>query len=135
MSRRKPKKFDVIGTGWVQSNMERWMNARLILFRPGWGIVSVGFDNAKPSILVLACKGDKIADIGADMAEGESYHGIGFWSDGLRELSYDREKYPSGDIRDMVEPALRHLGWPVDPKRYFLIGKYGHFWDRPAPVY
>lgn len=149
MAKRKPKKFDVVGTGYVPCNKHRWKNARLVLFRPGWGIVSVAFSNMCPdrdgalrtgdkavdsTIMVSECHCDKISDFGADVFDGKSWNGICFWADGAFALGFSFKDYPSGDIRDMVDMALRHIGWPVEPKKYFLVGKSGEFWDRPSPM-
>lgn len=35
------KKFDVVGSGYVPCNKKRFREARLVFFRPGWGIISV----------------------------------------------------------------------------------------------
>lgn len=143
------KKFDVVGSGYVPCNKYRWKDASLVLFRPGWGMVEVAFSNRYPSrdgalqigdkvtdstVVVTECHCDKIGDIGIDMADGKSRSGICFWEDRVFELGFSFNDYPSGDIRDMVDTALRHIGWPVEPKKYFLVGKSGEFWDRPSPM-
>ena len=148
MQKRKPKKFDVVGTGYVPCNKHRWKDARLVLFRPGWGIVSVSFSNryighggalriedktVDSTVVVSECHCDKISDFGADMSGGRSWNGICFMANGVFELGFSFKDYPSGDIRDMVDMALRRIGWPVEPKKYFLVGKSGEFWDRPFP--
>lgn len=149
MPKRKPKKFDVVGTGYVPCNKHKWKDARLVLFRPGCGIVSVAFssehlgrdgalrtgDGAVDStVMVSECHCDKISDFGADVSDGKSWNGICFWADGVFALGFSFKDYPSGDIRDMVDMALRHIGWSVEPKKYFLVGKSGEFWDRPSPM-
>ena len=40
------KNFGVIGSGFVPCNKIRWRNARLVLYRPGYGIVSLEFDKS-----------------------------------------------------------------------------------------
>ena len=128
MSKRNPKKFNVVGTGYVPCNKYKWKDARLVLYRPGYGIVSIRFSETFDSIVIAECQGDKVGAIGSDLADGSSWSGICFWADRVIDVSFSRKEYPSGDIRDMVDLALRTIEWPVEPKKYFLIGRSGEFW-------
>ena len=131
------RKFDIVGTGYVPCNKFRCKNARLVLFRPGYGVVSIAFGGAAEgydsSVVVQEYARDKIADIGADMANGESWRGICLWADRTTTIPFNESDFVSGDIRDVAWQSLKKIGWPTDRKRYFLVGKSGEFHDRPFP--
>lgn len=42
-------------------------------------------------------------------------------------MLYSSETYPTGDIRDLLAPALGYMGWPTDLTPYLLVGKTGKF--------
>ena len=96
------KRFDVIGSGFVRCNKRRWKDAKLVLFRPGYGVVSLEFmelgvgerrDERDENGNLINCKvhlteyGPKIGEIGTDFANGES-KGIG--------TSFTPRSQPSG---------------------------------------
>lgn len=48
-------------------------------------------------------------------------------SDGF-DMLFSHKSYPSADLRDLLKPALKYIGWPVDvERRYYLIGTDGKF--------
>ena len=142
------KKFDVIGSGFVPCNKERWRNARLVLFCLGRGIVSLEFSDLligdrrderdeKGNLVDCNVKiteyGGKIGDLGCDFANGESYSGIVFYEVGIYDFGFSKRSWPSGDLREIAPAALKDAGWPTSPRGYFLLAKNGDFWERPAP--
>ena len=142
------KKFDVIGSGFIPCNKIRWRNARLVLCRPGYGIVSLEFkdldigdrrDERDENGKLIDCKvriceyGGRIGDLGRDFANGDSYSGIIFYEVGTYDFGFSKRSWPSGDLRELVPAALKDAGWPTSPKRYYLLAKQGDFWDRPYP--
>ena len=139
-ARSDPHRFHVVGTGWVPCNKWRWKKARLVLYRPGCGMVSIAFGIGKYKehdsfVKVDELRKDHVSDIGSNTADGESWAGIAFWSCGVMRVGYDKKDYPSGDLRDMLPMILKSIGWPTDNKRYLLIGMSGEFWSRPAPMH
>lgn len=141
-------KFDVIGSGWVPCNKNRWRDARLVICRPGYGIVSLEFmdldigerrDERDENGKLIDCKvrmaeyGGKIGDLGCDFANGESYRGIIFYEVGTIDFGFSKRSWPSGDLREIAPAALKYAGWPTSPRGYFLLAKHGEFWDRPSP--
>ena len=42
-------------------------------------------------------------------------------------MPYSSETYPTGDVRDLLVPALGYMGWPTDLTPYLLVGKTGRF--------
>jgi len=144
----KTKAFEVIGSGWVPSNKKRWRDARLVLFRPGYGIVGLEFrplqigdrrDQRDENGKLIDCKvvvteyGGKMGDLGCDFANGESRSGIVFYEAGRYDFGFSKRSWPSGGLRDIAPAALKEAGWPASPKGYLLVAKRGDFWDRPAP--
>lgn len=145
----KRNSFDVIGSGYVRCNKKRWKDAKLVLFRPGYGIVSLEFmelgvgerrDERDENGNLINCKvhvteyGPKIGEIGTDFANGESYRGIIFYESGRFDFGFSKKTWNSGDIREIAPAALKEAGWPIYPKdSYYLIAKSGEFWDRPYP--
>lgn len=142
------KKFDVIGSGFVPCNKIRWRNARLVLCRPGYGIVSLEFkdlgigdrrDERDENGKLIDCKvriteyGGKVGDIGCDFANGESYSGIIFYEIGILDFGFSKRSWPSGDLREIAPAALKDAGWPTSPRGYFLLAKHGDFWEHPSP--
>ena len=147
-NQKASKKFDVIGSGWVPCNKRRWRDARMVLCRPGYGIVELSFrdldigerrDDRDKDGNLINCKvrvieyGSKIGDVGCNFANGESYHGIVFYQIGVFDFGFSKASWPSGDIREIAPEALKNAGWPSSPKGYFLLAKQGDFWERPAP--
>lgn len=146
---QKKNSFDVIGSGWVPCNKKRWRDAKLVLFRAGYGIVSLEFmglgvgerrDERDENGNLINCKvrvveyRQKIGEIGSDFANGESYRGIIFYESGSFDFGFSKKTWNSGDIREIAPVALKEAGWPVYPKEwYYLIAKSGEFWDRPYP--
>ena len=144
----KRNSFDVIGSGYVCCNRRRWKDAKLVLFRPGYGIVSLEFmelgvgerrDERDENGNLINCKvhvteyGPKIGGIGTDFANGESYRGIIFYESGRFDFEFSKRSWPSGDLREIAPAALKDAGWPTSPRGYFLLAKQGDFWERPAP--
>lgn len=140
--------FDVIGSGWVPCNKKRWRDAKLVLFRSGYGIVSLEFMelgvgerrderddkgnliNRKVHVVEY---GPKIGEIGSDFANGESFRGIIFYENGRFDFGFSTKSWNRGDIREIAPAALKDAGWPTSPMGYFLLAKRGEFWDRPCP--
>ena len=140
--------FDVIGSGYVRCNKKRWKDAKLVLFRPGYGIVSLEFMelgvgerrderdgkgnliNRKVHVVEY---GPKIGEIGSEFANGESYRGIIFYENGRFDFWCSTKSWNRGDIREIAPAALKDAGWPTSPMGYFLLAKRGEFWDRPCP--
>lgn len=142
------KKLDVIGTGWVPCNKKRWRDAKLVLYRPGCGIVSVEFmdlqvgdrrDERDENGRLVDFKvriseyGRKIGELRCNFADGESYDGIVLYRSSTTDYGFAKRSWPSGDIRELARKALRLHGWNVSPKRYFLLATAGDFWNRPSP--
>ena len=88
------KKFDVVGSGYVPCNKKRFREARLVFFRPGWGIISVEFGNGlkvgmrrderdekgrlkDDFVRVIEYHGDQMCDISSETAEASKFRGIG----------------------------------------------------------
>ena len=123
-------KFEVCGTGWVPTNKRRWKNAGLLLYRPAYGIISIAFaesKNGKPCVLVHECECKSHRILGDGCA-------IDLDVDRVHEIEYSKRDLPSGDLRDMVDIALKKIGWPLGAARYFLVSKTGEFWDHPLPM-
>lgn len=144
------KKFDVVGSGYVPCNKKRFREARLVFFRPGWGIISVEFGNGlkvgmrrderdekgrlkNDFIRVILYTGDKMCDIGHKSYANE-FRGLGFWESSSTEFMFSRKAYPTGDLRDIIPDALKEAVLPNDWERFFLLSKQGEFWDRPLPM-
>lgn len=144
------KKFDVVGSGYVPCNKKRFREARLVFFRPGWGIISVEFGNGlkvgmrrderdekgrlkDDFVRVIEYHGDQMCDISSETAEASKFRGIGFWESSSTEYGFSRKAYHTGDLRDIIPDALKEAGLPNDWKRFFLLSKQGEFWDRPLP--
>lgn len=141
--------FDVIGSGYVPCNKKRWRDARIVLFCPGHGIVSLEFMelgvgerrderdgngnliNRKVRVVEY---GPKTGEIGFDFADGESYGGIFFYENGRSDFGFSTKSWNRGDIREIAPAALKDASWPTSPREYFLVAKSGEFWDRPAPI-
>ena len=145
------KKFDVVGSGYVPCNKKRFREARLVFFRPGWGIISVEFGNGlkvwmrrderddkgrlkDDFVRVIAYEGNQMFDIGYESFDTNDFRGIGFLESSSTEFMFSRKAYPEGDIRSIVPDALKEAGIPNDSKRFFLIGKSGEFCDRYSPI-
>lgn len=145
------KKFDIIGSGYVPCNKKRFREARLVFFRPGWGIISVEFGNGlkvgmrrderdekgrlkNDFVRVIEYRGDKICDIG-HKSYAKEFRGLGFWESSSTEFMFSRKAYPTGDLRDIIPDALKEAGLAnKNWKRFFLLSKQGEFWDRPLPM-
>ena len=143
------KKFDVIRTGYVKCNKYRWRDAKLVMFRPGIGIMSLEFKalpigekrderddrgNLIDFKVVVSEYRRKVGEIGCDFANGESYSGIVFYNSKTTELGFSKRSWRSGDIREIAPFALKMAGLPDNPKGYCLIAEVGEFWDRPSPI-
>lgn len=142
------KTFDVIGSGWVSCNKNRWRDARLVLCRPGHGIVSLAFadlaigdrrdqrdanGNLIDGKVRVVYYGSRVGDLGRSFANGESYGGIVFYEEYRTDFMFAKRSWPRGDLRELAPSVLKDVGWPTSPKGYFLLAKSGEFWDRPAP--
>ena len=46
------------------------------------------------------------------------------------QMLYSSKTYRSGDIRDLLKPALEFVGWPTDVSKYSLVGVSGQFYKR-----
>lgn len=46
------------------------------------------------------------------------------------QMLYSSKMYRSGDIRDLLKPALEFVGWPTDMSKYSLVGVSGQFYKR-----
>lgn len=140
--------FDVIGSGWVPCNKRRWQDAKIVLSRPGYGIVSLEFmelgvgerrDERDEKGNPINCKvrvveyGPKIGEIRSDFANGESYRGVIFYENARFDFGFSKRSWPSGDLRDIAPAALKDAGWPTSPRGYFLLAKNGDFWEHPWP--
>ena len=145
------KKFDVVGSGYVPCNKKRFREARLVFFRPGWGIIIVEFGNGLKVgmrrderdgkghlkdyfVRIIEYNVDQMCDIVHKSFDTNEFRGIGFWESYCTEFMFSRKSYPEGDLRSIVPDALKEAGIPNDRKRFFLIGKYGKFWYRDFPV-
>ena len=145
------KRFYVCGNGYVPCNKKRFREARLVFFRPGWGIISIEFGNGlkvgmrrderdekgrlkDDFVRVIKYNGDQMCDIGHKSFDTKEFHGLGFWESSSTEFMFSRKAYPEGDLRSIVPDALKEAGLPNDSKRFFLIGKSGKFWERPSPM-
>lgn len=139
MTNRCPPVFDVVGNGYVPCNKKRWRDARLILYRPCYGIVSMQFapmgnGNLCDFLVQTVEYGDRICDFGSDLATGESFSGITFWVRDRHDVFLSRKTYPSGDIREIAPFVLKEIKWPTEPQKYYLMAKIGEFWERPWPM-
>lgn len=54
-------------------------------------------------------------------------------TDGAQQL-FSRKSHRSGDLREFLPEAFAMVGFPRDVKGYFLVGKYGQFWNKPYPL-
>ena len=144
--------------GFLPANHYPWHGA-FILYRPGYGFVRVAFgdgtngpDDEDP--IDRDENGHKIDDYvyityysespeegefkklvvflaGHEGEEPMSKPGMFFVErDGFNML-FSHKSYPSADLRDLLKPALKCIGWPVDvERRYYLIGTEGKMnWD------
>ena len=145
---QRKNSFYVIGSGCVPCNKKRWRDAKIVLLRPGYGIVSLEFMelgvgerhderddkgnliNRKVHVVEY---GPKIGEIGSDFANGESFRGIIFYENGMFNFGFSTKSWNMGDIREIAPAALKDAGWPTSPMGYFLLAKRGEFWDRPCP--
>lgn len=149
MTSRRTPVFDVLWNGYVPCNKRRWRDARLVMYRHSYGIISMEFaplgvgdrrderdekGNLKDFWVKTVEYGEKIGDIGADFANGESYGGIIFWARDRHDVFLSKKTYPSGDIREIAPVVLKEIMWPTDPRRYHLMSKSGEFWDRQYPM-
>lgn len=142
-------------SGYIPCNKRRFWDAELVFFRPGFGFVRVAFgsgDNlADEDTAQRDAKGNKIDDYlmiytyTGEPDEGSWIHvypekgevgkcGLRFEeTDGAQQL-FARKSHRSGDLREFLPEAFAMVGFPRDVKGYFLVGKYGQFWDRPYPL-
>lgn len=140
----------------LPANHYPWEGA-YILFRPNYGIVRVAFGNGMngpddDDELDSDENGNKVDDnvyityysdppeegdfkqsvvCLSGPEESRSFSGVFFKeTDGFNML-FSHKSYPSADLRDLLKPALKCIGWPTDvEKRYFLMGVEGKFnWD------
>ena len=139
----------------LPANHFQWQGA-YILYRPGYGLVYVGFgngDNAPDDDeFDRDDNGNKIDDYvnvkyyvdGPEEGlwkpwtiksngeqEDRSVDGLLFHEHDGFTMVFSHKSYPSADLRDLLKKALKCIGWPIDvEKRYFLMGVEGKFnWD------
>ena len=144
-----PPVFDVVANGYVPCNKRRWRDARLVLYRPGYGMVSMQFapigigdpmkerdenGNLKNFSVKTVEYGDRIGDIGTDFANGESFAGLVFWARDRHDVFLSKKTHPSGDIREIAPFVLDEIKWSTEPRGYLLVAKSGEFWERPWPM-
>ena len=149
MTTRWRPAFDVVANGYVPCNKRRWRDARIVMYCRSYGIISMEFaplgvgdrrderdeeGNLKDFCVKTVVYGDKIGDIGADFANGESYGGIIFWARDRHDVFLSKKTYPSGDIREIAPVVLKEIKWPTYPQQYHLMSKSGEFWERPRPM-
>ena len=157
MSLRERYNMDttICRSGYIPCNKRRFWDAELVFFRPGFGFVWVAFGrggnltdedtdqkDAKGNqiddyLMIYTYTG--VPDLGSWVhtypGKGEvREHGLVFAeTDGVQQL-FSRKSHRSGDLREFLPEAFAMVGFPKDVKGYFLVGKYGQFWDRPHPL-
>jgi hypothetical protein len=150
---RQLKRPTKVANGFLPAN-GRPYNGAYILFRPGLGIVRVGFGNGMngpdEEDLCRDRKGNIVDDYvyiqcyGGDPDDGtwlrqavqlpghsqkyEQIDGLLFRERDGFDMLFSRKSFKSGDLRDLLKEALKCIGWPVDVEhRYFLLGTEGKF--------
>jgi len=135
----------VCADGYVPCNRYRY-EGRYLFYRPGIGVVSIGFVNdhdgslgcdvygnradGAVSVITLSGRTLRVNDTGLS-------NGVSLSSSGTSRylLPFSKKVFASGDLRSFVMPALALAGWPSDfKKRYYLLGSDGEVWDCVAPV-
>ena len=141
--------------GYIPCNKRRFWDAELVFFRPGFGFVRVAFgsgENLSAEDMDMRDEnGNKIDDYliiytyTGEPDEGSWIHvfpekdeigkcGLRFVeTDGAQQL-FSRKSHRSGDLREFLPEAFAMVDFPRDLKGYFLVRKYGQFWDRPHPL-
>lgn len=132
-----------VANGFLPAN-SRPYNGAYILFRPGLGIVRVGFGNCMNGpdeedlsrvCVYIQCYGGEsddgtwlrqVAQLPGHSQKYEQIDGLLFRErDGFNML-FSRKSCTSGDLRDLLKEALKCISWPVDVEhRYFLLGTEG----------
>ena len=140
-------------SGYIPCNKRGFLDAELVFFRPGFGFVRVAFSRggnlADEDKAQRDAKGNRIDDYlmiytytgkpdestWQDMCSLERpVPGLFFeQTDGVQQL-IARKSHRSGDLREFLPEAFAIVDFPRDVKGYFLVGKYGQFWDRPHPL-
>lgn len=142
-------------SGYIPCNKRRFWDAELTFFRPGFGFVRVFFGD-RSNLLDEDMKerdenGNRIDDyLNIAVYNGEPADGcwlpvypkqgaVGKSGLVIEEtetsvMLYSRKSHPSGDLRELLPEAFAMVDFPKDVKGYFLVGKYGQFWDRPHPL-
>lgn len=142
-------------SGYIPCNKRRFWDAELVFFRPGFGFVHVAFGSGEnlteEDLDQRDEKGNEIddylmiytytdePDVGSWIRVYPGKEEIGkpglrfAETDGAQQL-FSRKSHRSGDLREFLPEAFAMVGFPRDVKGYFLVGKYGQFWDRPHPL-
>lgn len=143
-------------SGYIPCNKRRFWDAELVFFRPGFGLVRVAFGDGSnldaDDTDQRDAKGNKIDDYlmiytyTGEPAVGSWFRvypwkgdeigkcGLRFAETGGAQQLFSRKSHRSGDLREFLPEAFAMVGFPRDVKGYFLVGKYGQFWDRPHPI-
>jgi hypothetical protein len=149
--RKQLKRPEKVANGFLPANSSPY-NGAYILFRPGLGIVRVGFGNGMngpdeedqypdcngnivDDYVYIQCYGGNpedgswlrsVVQLPGHSQKQESIDGLLFMEEDGFNMLFSRKSYQSGDLRDLLKKALKCINWPIDVEhRYFLLGTEG----------